>query len=129
MVVLTIKGTVTSGYGEGRLFLNLQWVKDRLREVSGFIPYPGTLNLLVKDEESSRALNLLREHSGIPIEPPPGYLPGKIFKAELGSLDCVVVIPIIDRDPDVLELVSGVNLRETLGLRDGDHLKVKVYLE
>lgn len=130
MTSLIIKGTVTSGFGEGRSFLDLEWVKDRIREVSGFTPYPGTLNLFIRDEESGYALEVLREHPGIPIEPQPGYLPGKFFEARVENLDCVIVIviPALNRKDNVLELASEVNLRETLRLRDGDYLEVEVYL-
>ena len=123
---LKIEGTVTSGSGTGKFYLSLQWVKERIREVAGYTPYPGTLNLLIQDEESSRALDFLKKQPGFPIRPQPGYYAGRFFKAKASGIDCLVVVPDTTGMSNVMELASEVNLRKTLKLKDGDRLKVEV---
>ena len=129
LATLKIEGTVTSGSGTGKFYLGLQWVKERLREVTGYTPYPGTLNLLIQDEESQCALDFLRKHPGFPIRPQSGYYAGRFFKAKADGIDCLVVVPDAARVSDIMELASEVNLRKALKLEDGDRLRVEVYIE
>jgi len=129
LAALKIEGTVTSGSGTGKFYLSLQWVKERLREVAGYTPYPGTLNLLIQDKESSRALDFLRKHPGFQIRHQPGYYAGRFFKAKADGIDCLIVVPDVPCALNVMELASEVNLRNALKLKDGDRLKVEVYIE
>ena len=129
LAALKIEGTVTSGSRTGKFYLGLQWVKESFREVAGYTPYPGTLNLLIQDEESRCALDFLRKQPGFPIRPQSGYYAGRFFKAKADGIDCLVVVPDAPSVSDIMELASEINLRKTLKLKDGDHLKVEVYIE
>jgi len=63
----TYKGIVFSGVGEGEFFVNLY--ADNIKRTLGIVPYPGTLNLRIKDnvESFNESLRSLRP---IVIEPP-----------------------------------------------------------
>ncbi len=52
---IVFKGTVFSGKGEGRKFIELPWVKRQIEEKLGFTPYSGTLNIrLIKRSAKSK---------------------------------------------------------------------------
>ena len=128
MKTIEFSGSVFSGRSEGRKFIALPWVKRQIREKLGFIPYPGTLNVRLS-EESTQRRKFLDDTEGMSICPSEGYCSGLLFKAEIEGLDCAVVVPQVEGYPlDVLEVIASVNLKEKLGLRDGDEITVTVHV-
>jgi riboflavin kinase len=120
------KGTVFSGKGEGKKFVDLPWVRRQIEEKLGFSPYSGTLNLHL-NQESVKGKISLENVKGKMIEPQAGYCPGLMFKTCIGALDCAVVVPKVPNYPsDVLEVIAPVCLREKFGLMDGSLVTVCV---
>ncbi len=130
MKTLSIKGSVSSGKGEGAKFIQLPWIKERITEKLGFTPYPGTLNLKLAKEEIRRR-GLLENTKAIEISPAEGFSRGKCFKAKLtDDLDCAVIIPEVPNYPeDVIEIMAPTNLRDKLDLRNGDSVEIKILLQ
>jgi len=123
---LIFKGTVFSGKGEGKKFVDLPWVKGQIIEKLGFSPFSGTLNLHLNEESIKKKISLLTTE-GKMIEPQTGYCSGIMFKACMGALDCAVVVPKVPNYPrDVLEVIAPVCLREKFGLLDGNLVTVCV---
>lgn len=126
MPKIFFKGTVFSGKGEGKKFVDLPWVRRQIEEKLGFSPYSGTLNLHL-NQESVKGKISLENVKGKMIEPQAGYCPGLMFKACIGALDCAVVVPKVPNYPsDVLEVIAPVCLREKFGLMDGSLVTVCV---
>ena len=125
---MVLKGKVFSGNKRGKQFVNLPWVKKQINEKIGFNPYIGTLNLRLTNETGIRKL---RKAKGIKIKPEKGYCEGKCFKAlVMRKVEGAVVLPDVPEYPaDVLEVLAPVNLRETLGLKDGVEIEVTVTIE
>ena len=75
MPQIVFEGTVFSGQGRGKKFVELPWVKRQVEEKLGFSPYPGTLNLRLtgKNVEKRR---LLENAGGLTVEPQTGYYSG-----------------------------------------------------
>lgn len=128
---LTIKGRVFSGIGEGKHFTQLEWARKQFIKKLGFDPYPGTLNIKLESEDDLKMADILRNKQGIEIErmPKEGFCTGKCFKALLAKkIRGAIVIPEISRhSKDVVELIAPVMIRTTLGLKDGDKVKVEVW--
>ena len=132
---LTIEGIVFSGLGEGRYYMSLEGYVKQIEEKLGFKPYPGTLNIrLVEKSEILKRLKL-EEYPPILIA---GFSNGKrtygsvkAYKASInGFKPAAVVIPSrTSYGIDVLEVIAPVMLREKLNLRDGDVVKVTIYLQ
>jgi riboflavin kinase len=123
---LFFEGTVFSGQGRGKKFVELPWFKRQVEEKLGFSPYPGTLNLFLtgKNVENRR---LLEVSGGLTVKPQTGYYSGIMFRARIDGLDCGVVIPIMPNYPnDVLEVIAPIYLREKLRLVDGSLSAVTV---
>jgi len=118
-----LRGKVASGLGEGRYYISREGYRRQFSEKLGFDPSPGTLNLKL-DEPFT-----IEDSDSIEIE---GFSDeGRSFggcrclPAEVGGGRGAVVRP--ERTgypPDLLELIAPVNLREALGLSDGDEVEV-----
>ena len=52
-MTFTIRGCVTTGQGQGKIFVNYDWVQNQIQAKFGFTPYPGTFNLLLDSAEKS----------------------------------------------------------------------------
>lgn len=123
---ICFRGTVFTGKGTGKRFVDLPWVRAQMESKLGFSPFSGTLNLHLTTEEVEKR-NLLPPEHGIVITPQDGYLPGVLFPAKIQGLECAVVLPLVPGYPeDVLEVISPHYLRGKLGLVDKKEVTVWV---
>jgi len=126
---ISLRGRVFSGGGTGSFFVNLPWAKKQFKDKLGFNSYPGTLNLRLSLGTDVKELR--NATKGIKIKSPEGFHEGWCFKALImEKLWGAVVVPDVPRYPhDLLEILAPVNLRETLGLKDGMEIEVIVWVE
>jgi riboflavin kinase len=125
---ILFSGTLISGSGGGRKYVELEWVKRQVKDKLGFDPYPGTLNLRLDSENVKRRV-VLEKNARLRLCHSEGYCTGLLFKAALDDLPCGVVIPQIENYPEnVLEIVASENLKQELRLRDGDLVTVTVFV-
>jgi riboflavin kinase, archaea type len=126
-----LEGILFSGIGEGAWYVSQPGYHRQFAERLGFNPFPGTLNLRLKPEYEDEK-RLLETIPHIQIE---GFRDGertfgpvvchktKINDSEDGALISAVRTHYAG---DVIEVVAASNLREKLGLRDGDTVRVRV---
>ncbi len=127
---IVIRGVVFSGLGEGRYYVSLEGYRKQFKEMLGFDPYPGTLNIKIPKEQMFFR-NRLDEEEGILIK---GFKTKertfgdvKAFKCKVMGIEGAVVIPQRSHYPkNVLEVISPVKLRDAFGLKDGDWIEVEV---
>lgn len=118
-----IKGTVSSGFGKGKFFTQLDWVVEEFQTKLGFVPYPGTLNVDISEDDNQSLVILFGLDGGVTIAPKDNICCSAFcFKVLInGQIDGAVVKPEDTEHPERrLEIIAPVNLRETLGLADGD---------
>ena len=126
MPKIVFKGTVFSGKGEGRKFIELKWVKRQIEDKLGFTPYNGTLNIRLSNE-STKNKKLLKNNEHFEISPEKGYCTGELIKASIICLEGAIILPQVESYPsDVLEVIASVCLRERLKIVDGDAVTVTV---
>lgn len=126
-----LKGTVVSGLGEGRYYIEQGGYREQFKQLLDMDPYVGTLNLRLVGEDRGR-VQLLRRAPGIPIR---GFTQGsrtfgavKAFKAVMNDLRCAVVMPQRSHHTDTIEIISEHELRNLLALKDGDVVELQVVL-
>jgi len=123
---IALKGKVFSGTGKGKCFIDLPWVRRQIEDGLGFSPYSGTLNLLLTGKNIENK-SVLENAKGIIVVPQVGYYPGMLFKADIESLECAVVVPLVPNyKKNLLEVIAPIYLRGNLRLKDGDDVEVMV---
>jgi riboflavin kinase len=129
---IVFKGKVISGMGEGKYYTGKKGYAEQFEKQLGFIAYPGTFNVEIEYIERNK-LRLLRNYSGIVInefQAENRTFGGVVcFKATINGYEGAIVLPKRSHYAVVLECISPYNLREKLGLHDGDKVEVVVYLK
>lgn len=131
--VLSIKGKIISGLGEGRYYMQIEGYRVQFKEKLGFDPYPGTLNVKLYGEEDIKTRHFLEKFEGIEIE---GFVHekrtfGKVrcFKAEINGIKGAVIFPERSHHSlDVIEFIAPVNVKKEKNLKDGDEVKIRIFL-
>lgn len=119
----TMQGVVTTGTGKGAYYMGMDVYQERFNDILGFYPYPGTLNLEVDvpDREMFQS-EITYTHMDAPerdgerlsaVDVYPVLVDGEIEGALLD-------LEITDHPASIVEVIAPINLREELGLEDGD---------
>jgi len=125
------KGKIISGLGEGRYYTEQKGYINQFKEKLGFIPYPGTLNVEIKYVERNK-IRFLKNYNPIKINEfktkDRSFGGVGCFRAEINGIDGAIVIPMRSHYSNILEFVSSEHLRDKLKLKDGDEVKIIIYL-
>ena len=119
---IMLQGTVSSGFGEGKYFTQLDWVIEQFLTKLGFVPYPGTLNVDI-DERAWDDLVRFGQDGGASIEPPNMAFCSAICYEALINNQIVgaVVMPGTTKHPTgKIEIMASVSIKKTLNIVDGD---------
>lgn len=125
----SLRGVLTSGMGQGALFMALPWVRDAISRMLGFDPYPGTLNVRLVTPDMVAAWRRIREGDALRLTLPAGEPCGaRLFQTIVApDVAAAIIVPdVTSHGDDVLELVAGVHVRSRLGLRDDDAVTLLV---
>ncbi|AIU70617.1 riboflavin kinase [Thermococcus eurythermalis] len=122
-----IVGEVVSGLGEGAYYV--KQYSPLIQEYLGFEPYLGTLNVRVLFPKT--VFDALCNVRPVII---PGFTKGgrtfgdvKAYRVRIDGVEGAVVVPSRTvHPPKIAEIIAPVNLREKLGLKDGDRVRIEV---
>lgn len=127
---LELYGHVITGLGEGQYYIAKEGYMSQFREKLDFIPFPGTLNVRLKDQSAQ-----LRDNMDM-IQPMVvhGFNDGersfggvKCYSVEIEGIKGAAIIPDRTHYPtDLLEIIAPLKLRETLDISDGDEVRIVV---
>jgi riboflavin kinase len=117
-----MRGILAAGLGRGQYFISREGYSRQFLHHLGFVPFPGTLNVLLEEPFPA-------EQQAIKIE---GFQEDgrsfgecKCYRIRLSGIDAAVVVPERSRyPPDLIEVVAPVQLRRALGLKDGDSVEI-----
>jgi len=123
---MEINGEVTTGLGKAAYFLSQEFYTKEFEKNCGFIPYPGTLNVIV-GEEYLDEINQIKDSCKNLIKPDEGFGAVKYIDATLNDkIKGAIVFPAkTTHDENYLEFIAETKLREQLNLRDGDEVTLK----
>jgi riboflavin kinase len=118
---MKIDGEVTTGLGKAAYFLSQEFYTKEFEKNLGFIPYPGTLNVIVSEEYLDR-INEIKNSCDNLIKPDEGFGAVKYIKAVLNDeVNGAIVFPAkTTHEENYLEFIAENKLRDDLGLSDGD---------
>jgi riboflavin kinase len=126
----SLKGEVIGGLGEGRYYVSLSGYHHQFVEKLGFDPFPGTLNLRL-DAPSIQIRNRLEALGWIGVE---GFKAddrtfgdARCLPCSIEGYQCAIIVPGRTHYPeDVIEVISPVELRKALHLKERDRVTVEV---
>ena len=129
---VTMEGVVFTGLGEGAYYISKEHYRQQFVEKLGFDPYPGTLNLRLSTDYDLKTRAELEAYPAVEIQ---GFKNEdrtfgtvKSYPARIGNrVKGALILALRSHyDRTVLEIVSPVNLRKQLNLKDGQKLKVEI---
>jgi riboflavin kinase, archaea type len=119
--VVFMRGKIASGLGQGQYFLTREGYSRQFVQKLGFVPFPGTLNVLLEgpfpaEKHAIRIEGFLEEGKS--------FGECKCYRIKLNGMQAAVVRPEKSRyPPELIEVIAPVKLR-ALGLEDGDPVDV-----
>ena len=133
---IEFKGTIVSGMGEGAYYMSLDGYKKQFKEKLGYEPYPGTLNVKLVDRISMNSRREINRYPSIFIngfsDKSRTYGWAKCYKADIngGVLNdaAVLVLERTHYDDTMLEVIAPVSLKETMGIKNGDEISVRIHV-
>ena len=101
--------------------------KEKLK----FIPYPGTLNVEIKNIEKNK-IRILKKFDAILINEfetnNRTFGSVRCFHATINNINGAIVLPLRSHYSNILEFISPYFLRNKLELKDGDEVKIIIHL-
>lgn len=118
---MKIAGEVTTGLGKAAYFLSQEFYSREFKKNLGFVPFPGTLNVIV-NEEYFDEINEIKVNCKNLIKPDEGFGAVKYIEAILNDkIKGAIVFPAkTTHEENYLEFISQNKLRDELNLNDGD---------
>lgn len=129
---LEFKGTIISGMGEGAYYMSMKGYTKQFKTKLGYIPFPGTLNVKLKNKEYTEAKRSLDVYGGIMIN---GFSDGKrtygwvkCYPAKINnSIDsALITLERTHYDDSVIELISYTNIKKAAKLLTGSQISVRI---
>ena len=118
---MKIEGEVTTGLGKAAFFLSQEFYTKKFKENLGFVPFPGTLNVVVSDDYLDE-INEIKNSCENLIKPDEGFGAVKFIEAVLNdAINGAIVFPAkTTHEENYLEFIAENKLRDELNLKDGD---------
>lgn len=119
---LIFEGEVVTGVKQGAVFISRY--EQKIRDACGFNPFPGTLNVKLKEEPS------LPEHSNfISSWTERGYEYGAVwcYPCTINGLQAALLVPEkAEHGVETVEIISPFCLRTRLGLKNGRKVRIEI---
>jgi riboflavin kinase, archaea type len=128
-------GTIISGMGEGAYYMSMKGYTKQFKSKLGYVPFPGTLNVKLKDKEFIEAKRSLDVFPAIVVD---GFSDGKrtygwvkCYPAKINNVTDVALI-LLERthhDDSIIELISKECIKKSTKLSIGSNITIRVALE
>jgi riboflavin kinase len=131
---VTLEGILFSGLGEGAYYVTRDGYRKQFIEKLGFDPYPGTLNLKLTSDYDMKTRSELETYPAIEVQgfknETRTYGPVKCFPAVINNRVKGAVLSAMRShyDSSVLEIISSDYIRSKLKLKDGNKVKVEIFI-
>ena len=118
---MKIEGEVTTGLGKAAFFLSQEFYTNEFKKNLGFVPFPGTLNIIVS-EDYLNEINEIKNSCENLIKPDEGFGAVKYIEAVLNDeINGAIVFPAkTTHEENYLEFIAENKLRDELSIVDGD---------
>ncbi|MDE1727273.1 MAG: DUF120 domain-containing protein [Thaumarchaeota archaeon] len=126
------KGVIISGMGEGAYYMSMKGYTKQFKSKLGYIPFPGTLNVKLKDREFIEAKRSLDVHPAIMVN---GFSDGKrtygwvkCYPAKVNNIvdAALILLERTHHDDSIIELISKENIKKSIKLSTGSQVTIRV---
>jgi CTP-dependent riboflavin kinase len=124
---MEISGVIESGEGKGAYFTQVEWVVRQCERLLGYRPFPGTLNVYVRDSDLYKLNQFFQETDFDLVPDDPAFCAARVKKVTVNGIASAVVLPSDDvriHENRVVEVISSCSLKKSLGLEDGDQVTI-----
>jgi len=124
---MEISGVIRSGVGKGAYFTQLDWVIEQCKNILGYRPFPGTLNVYIDDGDLHKLPQFFGKTDFQLVPTDPAFCSARIKKVTIEGIPAAVVIPSADvliHESRVIEVIAASNLKVSLGLEDGNKVTI-----
>ncbi|MBR2556977.1 MAG: DUF120 domain-containing protein [Methanobrevibacter sp.] len=123
---MKIDGEVTTGLGKAAYFLSQDFYTKEFKKNLGFIPYPGTLNIIVGEEYLPKISEIKNTCENL-IKPDTEFGAVKYIEAVLNDeIKGAIVFPAkTTHEENYLEFIAENKLRDLLNIEDGDIVTIE----
>ena len=124
---MEICGVIKSGEGKGAYFTQVEWVVRQCERLLGYKPFPGTLNVYVRDSDLDKLNQFFQETDFDLVPDDPAFCAARVKKVTVNGIASAVVLPSDDvriHENRVVEVISSCSLKNSLGLEDGDQVTI-----
>lgn len=118
---------IKSGKGKGAYFTQVEWVVRQCERLLGYRPFPGTLNVYVRDSDLYKLNQFFQETDFDLVPDDPAFCAARVKKVTVNGIASAVVLPSDDvriHEKRVVEVISSCSLKKSLGLKDGDQVTI-----
>ena len=118
---MKIDGEVITGLGKAAYFLSQEFYTREFKKNLGFVPFPGTLNVVVSEDYLDEISEIKNNCQNL-IKPDEGFGAVKYIEAKLNDkVNGAIVFPAkTTHEENYLEFIAEKKLRDELNLKDGD---------
>jgi len=130
---VTVIGRLITGMGEGKYYISRPGYRNQIINKLGFVPYPGTFNIMLDDENLAKLQASLKKLIHIKIEAfqteDRTFGAVKAFKAQVeNSIEGALIMPYrTHHKNNIVEIIAPTFLRKDLSINEGDNVKLTVY--
>lgn len=125
---IEIEGKIVEGSRQGGYYLSLKHYKDHIKERFGFVPYPGTLNIKIKEKDLIKREEILKKELVII----PGFSTQKrtygemfAYPGKLNNFKVVLVFPIrTHHGKEIIEVIAEKDIMKEIKNKNKIILKV-----
>ncbi len=124
---MKISGIIQSGAGKGAYFTQVDWVVKQCENKLRMTPFPGTLNVRVREEDAPGLSQFFLKTDFELIPDDPSFCAARVKKVTINDVPAAVVLPGEDvriHDSRTIELIAACSLKKRLGLEDGDTVTI-----
>jgi len=133
---ISFEGRVVSGMGEGAYYMSLGGYRKQFYEKLGYEPYPGTLNVKLVDKIFRDSRREIGKYPSIFIDgfsdTKRTYGWAKCYLAHINDGPirnaAVLVLERTHYDESMLEIIAPVSIKDTVGIHNGDKIKIKMLI-
>ncbi|TLX83893.1 MAG: DUF120 domain-containing protein [Thaumarchaeota archaeon] len=129
---IEFKGAIISGMGEGAYYMSLKGYAKQFKAKLGYVPFPGTLNVKLKDKEFIEAKRTLDAYPAMMIngfsDDKRTYGWVKCYPARVNNLidAALILLERTHHDDSVIELISKDNIKKSTKLSTGSQISIRV---